>query len=92
MIRLTNTTRPGNTLNAPDASGTGRENPVKLRRTSAKQWALFLCPLLHHGGLGGAGSRLAGSLTPVSHPRSSRHPFAVRSDRDGSIHLLRSHP
>ena len=89
---LTATASPAHNGRAFDALRAGRGNPILLRRTSANRRALFVCPVLHYGGLGGAGSRLAGSLTPVFHPRSSRRPTAVESGRVGSIHLLRSHP
>jgi hypothetical protein len=81
------------TFAALDASEAGRGNPFELRRTSAHTAGAFFVPAASlYGGWRGAGSRLAGSLVPVFHPRASRHPTAVESGRVGSIPQLRSHP
>jgi len=48
-------------------------------------WAFFYAQNLSMAAWAGQGSSLAGSYVPVCHPRSSRHPITVTSDRGGSI-------
>ena len=91
--RLTASSAAGHNVNALDAlSEAGRQNPRYSGRTSANHRALFVCPVFINGGLGGARFGVAGSLKPVSDPRSSRRPTAVRSGRVGSIHHSGANP
>jgi hypothetical protein len=78
--------RPHNAL-VLDASKTGRENPIQLRRTSAKSGRFFFARKPIMAAWLGHGSSMARTLTRVSHPPPSRH----HNRRGGSIRLLRSH-
>ena len=70
--------------NVLDASKIGRENPNDVGAL-APCWAFFYAQKPSMAAWAGQGSSLAGSYVPVCHPRSSRHPITVTSDRGGSI-------
>lgn len=50
-------------ISVPAHVGAGRRNPIIRKAHKRQIRALFVCPEIVYGGLGGAGSRLAGILT-----------------------------
>ncbi len=85
MKPLTSLAHAWQSVKALDASGAGRENPRSKGALAPTLGRFFYAQGFTMAARAGHVSAWPVSFRPVSHPRSSRHPTAVRSGLDGSI-------
>ncbi len=84
MRRLTFCRNGVHTVSALDASRAGRENPRFNGAPAPTIGRYFFARCFTMAAWAGQASAWPVSVKPVSHPRSSRRPTAVRSGRVGS--------